>query len=394
MKLLDIITHICDAWLAETKRVFKDEGALLFCIILPLAYPVLYSWIYNNEVVREVPIAIVDDSHSSLSREFIQKMDASPDVSVALQCRSIKEAENAVGHGEVYGFLYFPADFATNVGRMQQAHVSVYCDMSYMLTYKAIFQTATAVSGAMGAHIQASLQQHFTSREAEIAAKPLEFEEVPIFNTTGGYGNFILPCVVILIIQQAMLLAVGLIAGSDREKGFPSVTSSVLSLIGKTFAILLIFGLMFAYVTLVIPHLFGFVSLVHAWDLLMLAIPYLLGCVFFAYSLTDLVRYRENVMLLVVFTSIPLLFLSGISWPQSNISGFWQGVSNIAPSTFAIRGFIRMSSMGALLNDVMPEIRALWIQALVYGILAFLVNLRRYKLAIRTTSPDLPQGEE
>lgn len=382
MYIYNFILRICDAWLQETKRILKDKGAILFCVILPLAYPIIYSWIYNNEVVREVPIAIVDNSHSAMSREFTQKMDASPDVSVALYCSSISEAKDAVGHGQIYGFLYFPEDFAIKTGRMEQTHVSVYCDMSYMLTYKAIFQTATAVSMMMGSEIQAKLQGHYTSREAEISARPLDYEEVPIFNTTGGYGNFIIPCVLVLIIQQAMMLAVGLVSGSDREKGFPSLRGNyvVSKLIGKTIAYMLIFGLMFTYVTLAVPHFFGFVSLVHGKDLLLLAIPFLLACTFFAQTLIDLVRYRENVILLVVFTSIPFLFLSGMSWPESNVPGFWQGVSDLIPSTFAIRGFVRMSSMGARIGDIAPEIRALWIQVIVYGILACLVIYRRYEV--------------
>lgn len=382
MYIYNFILRICDAWLQETKRILKDKGAILFCVILPLAYPIIYSWIYNNEVVREVPIAIVDNSHSAMSREFTQKMDASPDVSVALYCSSISEARDAVGHGQIYGFLYFPEDFAIKTGRMEQTHVSVYCDMSYMLTYKAIFQTATAVSMMMGSEIQAKLQGHYTSREAEISARPLDYEEVPIFNTTGGYGNFIIPCVLVLIIQQAMMLAVGLVSGSDREKGFPSLRGNyvVSKLIGKTIAYMLIFGLMFTYVTLAVPHFFGFVSLVHGKDLLLLAIPFLLACTFFAQTLIDLVRYRENVILLVVFTSIPFLFLSGMSWPESNVPGFWQGISDLIPSTFAIRGFVRMSSMGARIGDIAPEIRALWIQVIVYGILACLVIYRRYEV--------------
>lgn len=379
MPIYNFILRICNAWLQESKRIFKDEGAILFCVILPLAYPLAYSWIYNNEVVREVPVAIIDNSHSALSREFTQKMDASPDVSVALYCHDISEAKEAIGHGDVYGFLYFPEDFATKAGRMEQTHVSVYCDMSYMLYYKAIFQTATNISGIMGTEIQNALQSHYTAREAEISAKPLDFEDVPIFNNTGGYGNFILPCVLILIIQQAMMLAVGLVSGSDREKGFPSIGDGIVSLlIGKTSAYFMVFSVMFAYVTLAVPHFFGFVSLVHGYDLLMFAIPYLLACVFFSHTLIDLVRYRENVILLVVFTSIPFLFLSGISWPQSNIPGFWQSIGDLLPSTFGIRGFIRMSSMGARLADITPEIRALWIQVAAYGILACLVTYRRY----------------
>ena len=65
-------------------------------------------------------------------------------------------------------------------------------------------------------------------------------------------------------------------------------------------------------------------------------------------------------MLLVVFTSIPFLFLTGASWPQSSIPGAWQGVSWLIPSTFGVRGYLRIASMGATIDDVLPEVRALW----------------------------------
>lgn len=389
MKIQSFIRRICNAWYYEAKSIFTDEGALLFCILLPLAYPLIYSWIYNNEVVHEVPVAIVDNSHSALSREFIQKFDASPDVAVTVYCKSMDEAKQAVGHGDVYGLLYFPEDFATKAGRMEQTHVSVYCDMSYMLTYKAIFQSASSVSMLMGTEIQAKLQQLPTERESQIATHPLEVEEVAMFNSTMGYGNSILPAVLILIIQQAMLLAVGLLSGRDRELGFASVNGIASTLIGKSIAYILVFAVMFAYVTLVVPDIFGFVSLVHGIDLLLLAIPYLFASVFFAFIFSAFVRYRENVMLVVVFTSLIFLFLTGVSWPQSAIPGFWQGVSSIMPSTFAVRGFIRMSSMGARLGDVIPEIQALWIQVAIYGVLSIFVMYRRRIINLQWKKEDI-----
>lgn len=380
----------------ELKAIFKDEGVLLFFIILPLAYPLLYSWIYNNEVVREVPVVLVDDSHSAMSREFTRKMDASPDVNIALQANSISEAQNIIGHGEAYGILYFPEDFDKNIGRMEQAHVNVYCDMSYMLTYKAILQTATAVAGEMGKELQTQLLGNHTKREDEIATKPLEFDEVPIFNVTGGYGNFIIPAVVTLIIQQAMLLGIGMIAGtrreeqrkiaeqsSGRDKGSWCKALEILS--GQSLAYIIVFAVMLAWITLIVPKIFGFVSLVHGLDLLLFFIPYLLSCVFFSVCASTIITYRESVMLVVVYTSLPLLFMSGISWPQSSIPGFWQGVSWIFPSTFGIRGFVRMSSMGALLGDITIEYHALWIQTVVYGCLAlFITKLRTRKHLITT----------
>lgn len=378
MSIKDHIKNIADVWWQETVAIFKDSGALLFCIVLPLAYPILYSWIYNNEVVHEVPVVVVDDSHSALSREFIQRVDASPDVSVAFYAGNLHEAQSFIGHGDAYGILYFPHDFATSVGRHEQAHVSVYCDMSYMLTYKAIFQTAQTVSSVMGAKIQVAKSGTYTNREAEIAAKPLDFEEVPIFNTTGGYGNFVLPGVLVLIIQQALLLSVGLLSGTQREKHFPMVRNVIDAFFGKGIAFCLIFAVMLAYCTLVIPRMFGFVMMVHFLDWMIFMTPYLIACVGFAVVGSEMIRFRENVMLTAVCTSVPFLFLSGISWPQSGIPGFWQGVSNCLPSTFAVRGFVRMSSMGARIGDVLPEFRALSILAIIYSLLALGVMYRRF----------------
>ncbi len=372
------IKNIIDIWWQETLAIFKDSGAMLFCFVLPLAYPVLYSWIYNNEVVHDVPVVVVDDSHSALSREFIQKVDASPDVSVAYYAGSIHEAQSYIGHGEAYGIFYFPSNFATAVGRHEQAHVSVYCDMSYMLTYKAIYMTAQNVSMAIGTEIKIAKSGTYTDREAEIMSQPLDFEDVPIFNTTGGYGNFVLPGVLVLIIQQALLLGVGLLSGTEREKHFPMVKNVIDAFFGKGIAFLLIFAVMLAYCTLVVPRMFGFVMMVHFLDWLVFMTPYLIACIGFALVGSELIPFREAVMLTAVCTSVPFLFLSGISWPQSGIPGFWQGIGNCLPSTFAIRGFVRMSSMGARIGDVLPEFRALSILAIVYSLAALGIMYRRY----------------
>ena len=112
--------------------------------------------------------------------------------------------------------------------------------------------------------------------------------------------------------------------------------------------------------------------------LLGLLIPFLLACIFFGMTMSCIVRYRENVMLLVVFTSVPLLFMTGISWPQSNIPDIWQGVAWLFPSTFGVRGFLRVSSMGATLADIRQEYQALWIQVLCYFFLTCLVY--RYQI--------------
>ena len=191
---------MCYIWKTEMRNVFRDKGVLIFCILVPLGYPLLYSWIFNNEVVREVDTAIVDLSHSHTSREFIREYDATPDAKATYYCNSLDEAKQLVQKQAVHGILYIPSDFDTRLNRGEQAHVSVYTDMSLMLTYKAIYQSALAVASHINSGIQITQAGGFTDRDDEITTEPLAFDEVPIFNTTMGYGNAILPAVLVLIL--------------------------------------------------------------------------------------------------------------------------------------------------------------------------------------------------
>ena len=368
-------------WRFEMRQVIRDEGVLLFFLVVPVAYPLLYSWIYNNEVVHEVPVVVVDQSHSHQSRQFIRMCDASPEVRVACYAADLDDAQSLVSRQVVKGIYFIPKDFATHLNRLEQGTVSVYCDMALMLTYKAIYQTAMAVSQQMGSEIQKKLSGNYTVREDLVTTSPLEVEDVPMFNPQGGYGTSILPAVLILIVQQTLVLGIGLAAGTARERNRYSdiipvhrcYSSVGRILFGKALCYSMVYAVMGAFLILVVPRIFNFLQLAVWQDLLWLMIPYTLACVFFGLTVSCLVHYRENVMLLVVFLSLPLLFLSGISWPQSAIPGYWQGVSWLFPSTFGIRAYSRLNSMGGTFGDVIFEVRALWALVVFYLILAYIV---------------------
>ena len=377
-------------WADEMRNVVRDEGMLIFFILVPLLYPLLYSWIYNNEVVREVPVVVVDDSHTAMSREFARRCDASPDVRVLCHANDMDEARSLLSRQVVKGIYYLPADFATRLGRMERTAVSVYCDMSLMLTYKAVYQAAMAVSLEMNGRLQAQLAGNTTARQDLVTVSPLAVTPVPVFNPAGGYGSFILPGVLMLILQQTLVLGIGLSAGTARETNryqdlipFSRSYQGIFRIVfGKSLCYFMIYAVLAAYLALVVPRLFGFVVLAEPSALLAIMLPYVLACIFFGMVMSCIVRYRENVMLLVVFVSVPLLFLSGVSWPQSNLPWFWESISWLFPSTFGIRAYIRVNTMGAALPEVATEYRALWAQAAAYFILAcgvyrYQINLSR-----------------
>lgn len=390
-------------WRKEMRQVIKDEGVLIFFLIVPLVYPLLYSWIYNNETVHDVPVVVVDDSHSSLSRQFIRMCDASPDVRIAYYAQGMDEAKSLVSRQLVKGIYYFPPEFETNVYRMQQSVVGVYCDMGLMLAYKALYSTAQLVSMEMNSEIQTKISGKYTAREEVIQARPLDYADVPMFSPAGGYGSFILPGVLILILQQTLVLGIGLSAGTARDENphrhlipvnQPHYGRTLPIIWGKSLCYFMIYCVMGAWLTMAVPSIFHFPQLATWQSLLVIMLPYILACIFFGMVVSCMVKYRENVMLLMVFISLPLLFMTGISWPQSNIPGYWQGVSWLFPSTFGARAYVRLNSMGATLDDVRPEFLYLCIQAGVYFILACLVYRFQYFLARRAAKKEVENANK
>ena len=368
-------------FLNELKRVFTDSGVIIFFLVVPLLYPLLYSWLYNNEVVRQVPVMVVDMSRSSLSREMCRRIDASPNVHVVGHAGSVEEAKRHIMAQEIKGIIYVPESFARDINTHIQTTVGLYVDMSSMLYYKALLTTLTNVTLDMGKQISVSKMGCYTSRDEELSSSPLQYEDVPMFNPTGGYGSFLIPAVLMLIIQQTLLLGIGLSAGTVRET---NPTRALVSpdevmynakqiICGKTLCYFLIFMVTGAYVTMAVPRLFHFIQLATFIQILAILVPYVLACTFFGLTASCIVRYRENVMLLLIFTSVPLLFISGISWPGCAIGSPWKALSYFFPSTFGINAFVKVNSMGASLADVLVELRSLWIQTGVYFLFALLV---------------------
>lgn len=383
---MNSVFYICQK---ELKAVFKDQGVLIFFLLVPLAYPLLYAFIYTGEVVREVPAAVVDMNKSTLSREFIRNVDATPDVKIQSHCADMEEAKLLLKESKVYGVIYIPESFSSDIAKGIQTQVTLYCDMSGMLYYKAILTASTEVSLKMNKAIKVKRAGNTTDRQDEISATPITYEAVNLFNPQAGYASFLLPAVLILIIQQTLLLGVGLSAGTARENNrFRDLVplsrqyqGTLRIVLGKSSAYFIIYAIVSAYILCVVPKIFSLVQIAQAGTLAAFILPYVLSCIFFAMTCSIFIHHREACMMIYVFTSVPLLFISGVSWPGSAIPAFWRVISWIFPSTFGINGYIAINSMGATLDQVLPEFRALWVQTGVYFLTTCIVYRRQIMLS-------------
>ena len=359
------------------RTIFRDEGIGIFCFIVPLIYPLLYAFIYTGETVREVPTVVVDMCHTKLSREYIRHVDATADVKIISHAESLKAAQEYIKHRDAYGIIVIPENFEKTIVAGQQTHVSVYVDMGSLLYYKAILVANTDVSLAMNAEIKSS-------------KKAIEYEDVSLYNPQNGFAGFLIPAVLILVLQQTLILGIGLVRGTEREMrgytgldSFLKMSESQTLVLGIGAAFLLVYIPISMYVLDIVPRLFSLNIIGNFWDMFFFIQPFLLSSIFFALTIGAFCMQRENVILMVVFTSVPMLFFSGVSWPASNIPDFWKGISHLIPSTWAINGYVKLNSTGAHLPQVYDEWKALWCLTGFYFLTAYFSFFSQIWLMLR-----------
>lgn len=378
---------LSESYAKTIRSLFTDGGALLFCIIVPLIYPVLYTLIYNGEVVREVPVAVVDDCRSTLSRDYVRRLDATADVKVVSVCADMPEAEAMVMHRECYGVVRIPSEFQTSLMTGKQTHVQAYCDMSGMLYYKAILTANTEVSLDLNSRIKVAEMganpvalssgiEGGTEEQKTAMQHPVRYEYINLYNSQTGFATFLIPAVLIMAIQQTMVLGIGLIAGTRRERGIKVSKghNTFLQLLGVALAFLTVYIPICVYEFGVIPHFFHLPQLGNPVELCLLMVPFLFAVFNFGLCIGGIPRHRESIILLVVFTTIPILFMSGVSWPGSALPPFWKYLGYAFPSTFGINAFVKLNTLGAHFDSIHFEYIGLCIQWAVYASLAWFVT--------------------
>jgi ABC-2 type transport system permease protein len=220
-----------------------------------------------------------------------------------------------------------------------------------------------------------------TAVAAMNARQPVVADLRPLFSPAGGYGTYVVPAVLVLVLQQTLLIGAGIAGGTRREQlavsgAVPGDRTSawpfapVFEVIGRSVPYVLLFAANLWYC-------FGFVLPYQGYPvegppgaIAWLAVPFLLATTFLALALRGLFLRRESAVQALLFTSLPFVFVGGFSWPPEALPHWLRTAAQLVPTTSAIPGFVRIARMGAGLPDVAREAGMLWVLALLYFPLA------------------------
>lgn len=369
-------------WRRETRLVFTDVGVLLFFFALPIAYPVVYTLIYNPEIVKKIDTVVVDHSRSSESRELVRELGASQSINVIGYASDLNEAKRAWHEKKCYGIVEIPADYATCIGRGEQTVVQFYSDISLLLRYRQYLTSITDVQMNEAMRITSDRLAMGGLLTSNIHGLPVNSQANFLGDVTQGFASFVMPGIVVLILQQSMLLGITMIAGTARDRrrkngGIDPLdynAGPLATVLGKSLCYMMVYLPLSYYILEIIPYMFALPHVGTFWNFMPVVFVVLLATTFLGQTIQVFVRERETSLLVVVFTSVVFLFLSGLTWPRYAFNKFWYMISELIPSTLGIEALIRINSNGSTISDLGSYYYGLWILAGIYFITALLLR--------------------
>lgn len=376
-------------WILETARTMRREfnlvcsspGAMLFFFALPLAYPIVYALIYNTEVTRDIPVAVVDNCRTASSREFVRHAGATPAMEIYGYAANMQEAREWMKEKKVYAVIEIPADYTRKVGHGEQGNINFYSDMSLLLRYRTFLESLTSLQMATDTHLR-QIAINTLGLPIDQDNSTVKTEAYFLGDTQQGFASFILPGIVVLILQQSMILGITFLGGGSEERrrlhgGLDPLTvpaSPSAMVIGKMLCYVTIYLPLTLYVLHFIPLMFSFPHEGAAMDYLAFIFPMLTATALMGISLQIFITERESSFIVVVFTSVAFLFLSGLTWPRYAMQPFWKWIGDIVPATWGINGFIRINNNGGTLFQQATDYRMLWWLTLAYYTTAYLIT--------------------
>ncbi len=379
-------------WKAVLKRelniIRTDWDIIAIILLAPLFYSFFYGTIYLRKVETNVNIVVVDQDRSALSRKFIRELDSHQSISVLEVVPNFRQAKKSIYSMNSQAFVYIPGSFSRNIKSGKSASLELFVNTSRFLVAndinKAVHQVVATFAG--GIQIRTLQARGINFSQARRYIQPLKTDIHPISNPSFSYGDFLIPGLLALILQQTLLIGFSQSVVREREIGaLPELYKTAGQNIGT-----LIFGKSIYYFALFLAYAALFLT-VHFSILnqnfkgspsaaMALTALFLLSVIFMSFFFSLFFKQKLLALQIFAFTSYPLFLLSGYSWPVFSMPTPLGILSQLLPTTPFLRALIRVTQFSAGWGDVWREL----LQLGLITIAAFAATKVRLKNLLET----------
>lgn len=364
----------------EFRMILTDGGAMLILLFAMLIYTTIYSIAYGREVVESVDIAIVDEDNTPTSRQIIAGLRSGPNTRLAYNSVDMSSAKELYLRRKVHAIVYIPDGLERDLLAGTQANIALMLDGSHLLVYRQVLEQATKdvlLQGAM-VEVMRLVADDVDAVTALTIASPVSYSGHVLYNPSLGYGSFVMPSVVVVIIQQTLVIGLAMLAVRRRSLGLiPKVDSLLVAtrnVIAKILVYVIIYGINLTIILLTIWPIFGFPNAGAPTDVVLLMLLYIVAATALALALSYLFTRREAPLMLLLWSSVPILLLAGVSYPHEAFPEWLYAVGRIFPSSSAVSAFVMVGTAGASLADVSGNIAQLLLLGTIYIVCAIVME--------------------
>lgn len=304
-------------------------------------------------------------------------------------------AKELMKYDEVVGIVYIPADFDARVGRGEEAIYIMYSTTTAFLYFASMQEASAGAMLAVNDDVRPEQVVFLPQDDIQsvVQTRSVDVVGTALYNYTDGYGTYLIPAVLMVVIFQTLIFVISMLSGKERETGdilmFAGPEGRDLSflrmasvVIGKSFTYLVFYALFSVFLLGLLPLVFQLPHLAYPWKIVALMIPYILATSFFGLACSLFFSDSDAPLLLVAFFSVGLIFLSGVSYPLELMPWYWQWIHYMVPAAPGTLAFVKINSMGASMSEISQQYIILWIQCAIYFVLAcraYRYNIKKAK---------------
>ena len=378
---------------AEWKLIYTDPAAVLLLVVAGLIYAFYYPIPYVHQTVSKVPVAVVDLDNTAMSRDLIRMASAAQQIEVKSIYAEMNEAEAAMAREEIFGFMVIPENMEKDIRAKRPVSVNIFTHGAYVMLHGAIgtaFSTCALTVGATNKVKQIALGKKVPSAKAIAMRDPIPISIQTMFNSSGSYSNYVVPSVLVVILQQSLIIGICVLGGSRAHRRFRKKfrdspvenETAEYRYFGRALAYFLHYCSFILFYHCIIYNLFDFPRRGELLPMMVFSLVFLASVINLGMVVSQVFLRRESSMQLFLYLSIPILFLANFSWPSYLMPQWMVSISYILPSTFAIPAWLSIEQMGADIYEVAPKLYQLAIQAVVYLVLGLVLTRARDKVKI------------
>ncbi|MCD1124986.1 ABC transporter permease [Jinshanibacter sp. LJY008] len=360
----------------------KPMWMLLLCSLC------IMSLVYVNHSVWDLPVAVIDQDHSSASRMVTRSLDASSKIAVR-SYTTIEEAQQDLAARKLFAIVVLPHNMEKRILHGENVTIPAYGDATNRLANGQIELDVISSyrSMSLSYNSQILMNNGFTPVQIQRILSPIKAQSIDLFNPGISFAAITFPGLMVMLLQHTLL-----IAGTRTSivlHTLPQGKPPLPVYLGCLSALIPIWLFLSVVLFVIWPMLLGYRQTASIPEILLLTFPFILATLGFAKLITECLRSIELIYLTLAMVTTPVFYISGTIWPLQLMPKWVWFISHLLPSTWATNAIASVNQMGLSITEVGDDVVMMLVLGASYATLGWLVgalrdgHLRRFITTIR-----------